>query len=762
MKKKTKQNDWRAWLGLSGIQPSGASHYIKKIWRGYLIFLALLLAFFVSLSAGLLGEMPTFEDLENPRSNLASQIISSDGKVLGTYYIQNRSNIHFSELSPPVIKALIATEDARFQEHAGIDLKALFRVSFGVLTGRHTGGGSTITQQLAKNLFPRGENLSLPAFILRKFKEWVTAVKLERNYTKEEILAMYLNTVDFGSQAFGIKSASNTFFNKEPHQLNTQEAATFVAILNAPTWYSPVRNPARALQRRNLVLSQMERYEYLTQRETDSISALPLDMSQFRLMDHRSGLATYFRELLRGELTKWCAEHYKSDGSPYNIYKDGLKIYTTIHSRMQEYAEQAVAQHMRSELQPAFFRHWKGHKRAPFGNDLTDDEIRKIYDDAMKRSDRYIKMRQAGIAKDSIQRAFETKTRMKVFSWKGEIDTLMSPLDSIRYSFFFLRAGLMSMEPHTGFVRAYVGGIDYRYFKYDHVKIAKRQVGSTFKPFLYTLAMQEGGFSPCTTVPNVPVSFELYDGSIWTPKNSDDAREGQMVTLKWALANSVNYISAFLMKRYSPEAVIKIARKMGVTSEIPAVPSICLGTPEISLYEMTGAFNTFANRGVWVEPLMLTRIEDKSGNVLESYIPRKEEAVSEQTAYLMLELMKGVVQSGTGVRLRYKYKFDNPIAGKTGTTQNQSDGWFIGITPQLTTGIWVGGELRGIRFRSISLGQGASMALPVWAHYMKRVYEDPSLGIRKDDFEKPAGPLNYNLNCTGGDDETSDYQQDEF
>lgn len=762
MKKKTKQNDWRAWLGLSGNQPSGASHYIKKIWRGYLIFLALLLAFFVSLSAGLLGEMPTFEDLENPRSNLASQIISSDGKVLGTYYIQNRSNVHFSELSPPVIKALIATEDARFQEHAGIDLKALFRVSFGVLTGRHTGGGSTITQQLAKNLFPRGENLSLPAFILRKFKEWVTAVKLERNYTKEEILAMYLNTVDFGSQAFGIKSASNTFFNKEPHQLNTQEAATFVAILNAPTWYSPVRNPARALQRRNLVLSQMERYEYLTQRETDSISALPLDMSHFRLMDHRSGLATYFRELLRGELTKWCAEHYKSDGSPYNIYKDGLKIYTTIHSRMQEYAEQAVAQHMRSELQPAFFRHWKGHKRAPFGNDLTDDEIRKIYDDAMKRSDRYIKMRQAGIAKDSIQRAFETKTRMKVFSWKGEIDTLMSPLDSIRYSFFFLRAGLMSMEPHTGFVRAYVGGIDYRYFKYDHVKIAKRQVGSTFKPFLYTLAMQEGGFSPCTTVPNVPVSFELYDGSIWTPKNSDDAREGQMVTLKWALANSVNYISAFLMKRYSPEAVIKIARKMGVTSDIPAVPSICLGTPEISLYEMTGAFNTFANRGVWVEPLMLTRIEDKSGNVLESYIPRKEEAVSEQTAYLMLELMKGVVQSGTGVRLRYKYKFDNPIAGKTGTTQNQSDGWFIGITPQLTTGIWVGGELRGIRFRSISLGQGASMALPVWAHYMKRVYEDPSLGIRKDDFEKPAGPLNYNLNCTGGDDETSAYQQDEF
>jgi len=762
MKKKTKKNIWLDWLGAAEKYPAGASHYIKRMWQGYLVFLALLLLFFALLSAGLLGEMPTFEDLENPRSNLASQIISSDGKVLGTYYIQNRSNIHFSELSPPVIKALIATEDARFQEHAGIDLKALFRVSFGVITGRHTGGGSTITQQLAKNLFPRGENLSLPAFILRKFKEWVTAVKLERNYTKEEILAMYLNTVDFGSQAFGIKSASNTFFNKEPHQLNTQEAATFVAILNAPSWYSPVRNPGRALQRRNLVLAQMERYEYITERELDSISALPLDMTQFRLMDHRSGLATYFRELLRGELTKWCAEHYKSDGSPYNIYKDGLRIYTTIHSKMQEYAEYAVGQHMRTELQPAFFRHWKGHKRAPFGNDLTDDEIKKIYDDAMKRSDRYIKMRQAGISKDSIRKAFDTKTKMKVFSWKGEIDTLLSPMDSIRYSFFFLRAGLMSMEPHSGFVRAYVGGIDYRYFKYDHVKIAKRQVGSTFKPFLYTLAMQEGGFSPCTTVPNVPVTFELYDGSPWTPKNSDDAREGQMVTLKWALANSVNYVSAFLMKRYSPEAVIKIARKMGVTSDIPAVPSICLGTPEISLYEMTGAFNTFANRGVWVEPLMLTRIEDKSGNVLESYVPRKEEAVSEQTAYLMLELMKGVVQSGTGVRLRYKYKYDNPIAGKTGTTQNQSDGWFIGITPHLTTGVWVGGELRGIRFRSISLGQGASMALPVWAHYMQKIYEDLSLGIRKDDFEKPAGPLNYDLNCTGGDDEASAYQQDEF
>ncbi len=758
----SKGNFFKKYFTNQGQYPKEMNFYIKRMWQIYAGLLAVILLFFILLSVGVFGEMPSFEDLENPKSNLASQVISADGKVLGTYYIQNRSNTHFNELSPFLIQALIATEDARFEKHAGIDYKALLRVSAGVLTGRYAGGGSTITQQLAKNLFPRGQNLSTPAFILRKFKEWVTAVKLERNYTKEEILAMYLNTVDFGSNAFGVKSAANTFFSKEPRELNAEESALLIAIVNAPTRYSPIRNPENALKRRNLVLAQMTKHDYLTQHQVDSISQLPIDMSKYRMMDHTSGLATYFREILREELTDWCSKHYKSDGTPYNLYKDGLRIYTTINYHMQEYAEYAVKKHLSEELQPAFFRQMKGQKNAPFSNDLTKKEIDKIYEDAMKRSDRYIRMRQAGISKDSIWKAFQTKIPMKVFSWKGDIDTMMSPMDSIRYSFSFLHAGLMSMETHTGFVRAYVGGIDYRYFKYDHVKMSKRQVGSTFKPFLYTLAMQEGEFNPCSMVPNVPVTFELYDGSLWTPQNSDDAREGQMVPLKWALANSVNYISAFLMKRYSPEAVIKIAQKMGIASEIPAVPSICLGTPEISLYEMTGAFNTFANEGVWVEPIMLTRIEDKNGNVLESFVPRKEEAISQETAYLMVELMKGVVQSGTGVRLRYKYGFDNPIAGKTGTTQNQSDGWFIGLVPQLTTGVWVGGELRSIRFRSITMGQGASMALPIWAHYMKRIYANPSLGIRKDDFERPSSVPPFDFNCATIDEDTSLYQEDEF
>ncbi len=743
--------------------PSDIKDYPRKLWIAYTVLLAAIFLFFIMLSAGLLGDMPTFEDLENPRSNLATQIISADGKVLGTYYIQNRYNAHFSDLSSHLITALIATEDARFLKHPGIDFKATFRVIFGVVTGRHTGGGSTITQQLAKNLFPRGENLSKPAFILRKFKEWVTAIKLERNYTKEEIIAMYFNTVDFGSNSYGIKSAANTFFGKEPSQLTAEEAATLVAIVNAPTRYSPVRNPDNAMRRRNLVLNKMaDHFPAPYQSMEDSLKRLPIDMSHYRVMDHKSGLATYFREILRGQLTDWCSKHYKSDGTPYNLYKDGLKIYTTINSRMQEYAEYAVRKHLSGELQPAFFKHWKGYKNAPFSPELSPTDIQKIMEDAIRRSDRYIRMRQAGISKDSIQKAFRTKTRMKVFSWKGEIDTLMTPVDSIRYSLHFLQAGLLSMESNTGFVRAYVGGIDYRYFQFDHVIMSKRQVGSTFKPFLYTLAMQEGEFGPCSQVPNVPVSFEMDDGTVWTPKNADDAREGQMVTLKWALANSVNYISAFLMKRYSPQAVITIARKMGITSEIPAVPSICLGTPEISLYEMTGAFNTFANKGVWVEPLMITRIEDKNGNLLEAFVPRRQEAINEETAFLMTELLKGVVQSGTGVRLRYKYGFNNPIAGKTGTTQNQSDGWFIGVTPQLTTGVWVGGELRSIRFRSITLGQGASMALPIWAHYMQKVYADPSLGIRKDDFPLPASPIKIDLNCSGKDVESEIYTEEEF
>ncbi|MDO9510322.1 MAG: transglycosylase domain-containing protein [Bacteroidales bacterium] len=756
-KKKKNSNIWqkaRTWFSNGGKYPADIGKSIRKLWIVFAGFLGFIVLLFFAISLGLFGRMPSFEELENPNSNLASEIISAEGKVLGTYYIENRSNVHYHELSPHIIHALIATEDARFEDHSGIDMKAMFRVAFGLFTGSGKGGGSTITQQLAKNLFPRGENLSKLSLILRKFKEWVTAVKLERNYSKEEILSMYLNTVDFGSQSFGIKAAANTFFGKSPDSLNIQEAALFIAVLNAPTRYSPVRNPERALLRRNIVISQMANYDYITEEVADSVMKLPLDMSKYRLMDHKSGLATYLRELLRIELKGWCENHFKPDGTPYNLYKDGLKIYTTINYTLQEYAEAAVKEHMAKDLQPAFFKHWKGQKRAPFNNMLSGDEVDKIMNDAMRRSDRYIGMRNSGVSKDSIKRAFNTLTQMKVFSYKGERDTVMTPMDSIRYSFFYLHAGLMSMEPQTGFVKAYVGGIDYNYFKYDHVKMSKRQVGSTFKPFLYTLAMQEGEFSPCSEVPNIPVSFDMPSGDVWTPQNSDDAREGQMVTLKWALANSVNYVSAYLMKKYSPEAVIKVAQKMGISSDIPAVPSICLGTPDISLYEMVGAFNTFANKGVYVEPIMLTRIEDKNGNVIERFTPRRDEAMSEETAFLMLELMKGVVESGTGIRLRYRYGFDNPIAGKTGTTQNQSDGWFIGITPHLTTGIWVGGEVRSIHFRTITLGQGASMALPIWALYMRKVYANPSLKIPKDDFIRPAKPLSINLNCSGRDDET--------
>jgi penicillin-binding protein 1A len=736
---------------------------VKQMWLIYAAFLVFIVVFFAAVSWGVFGPMPSFEELENPKSKLASEIISVDGKVLGTYYIENRSNVRYSDLSPALIEALVSTEDARFYDHSGIDMRAMFRVAAGVFTGGK-GGGSTLTQQLAKNLFPRGENLNFVGLVFRKFKEWVLAVKLERNYTKEELLAMYLNTIDFGSQAFGIKSGAQTFFGKKPSELTAEEAALFVAILNAPSWYSPVRHPDRALERRNLVLNQMNKYGYIDEVVLDSLKQIPLDMSKYGRMDHTQGLATYLRELLRNELKDWCNTHFKSDGSPYNIYKDGLKIYTTIDSRMQEYAEYAVRKHMKEELQPAFFKHWKGAKNAPFSRDLSKAEINKIYDDAMKRSDRYIRMRQAGMSKDSIRKAFQTPVEMRVFSYKGEIDTVMSPMDSIRYHMFYLHAGLISIDSRTGAVRAYVGGIDYKYFQYDHVKMSQRQVGSTFKPFLYALAMQEGEYSPCSKVPNIPVVFDLPEGGTWAPRNSDDKREGEMVTLKWALANSVNYISAYLMKRYQPDAVIKMARKMGITADIPSVPSICLGTPDISPYEMTAAFNTFANKGVYVEPVMITRIEDKSGNVIERFTSRKEEAMSEETAYLMLDLMKGVVNSGTGVRIRYKYKIEYPVAGKTGTTQNNSDGWFIGITPDLTTGVWVGGEVRSIHFRSITLGQGASMALPIWAYYMQKVYADQRLGVSKEDFELPRVPLSVDLNCSGADDESveQNFDLDEF
>lgn len=720
--------------------------FLKWFWIVYFSILGLILILFTSISFGWIGFMPSFEELENPKSNLASEIISADQQLLGKYYFENRSNIQYSELSPDLINALISTEDIRFEEHSGVDGKALIRVMLGVVTFSHKGGGSTITQQLAKNLFPRKANRNIFETLIIKFKEWVTATKLERNYSKNEIIAMYFNTVPFGSQTFGVKSASKTFFNKIPIEINKEEAALLVGILKAPTWYSPVRNPERAMQRRDVVLNQMRKYEFISTEEYDSLKVIPLDMSDFRMQDHNTGLATYFREYLRSYLKDWCNTHFKTDGSPYNIYKDGLKIHTTINSKMQQYAEAAMREHLGKDLQPAFYKHWKGRKNAPFDHNLKTKQIESIIVQAMHRSNRYRSLRKTGMPADSIIIIFNTPTEMTLFSWNGDVDTLISPLDSIRYYKFFLLAGMMSIEPQTAYVRAYVGGIDYRYFKYDHVKVGKRQVGSIFKPFLYTLAMQEGGYSPCSKVPNVPVSFELYDGSLWTPRNSSDEKEGEMVTLKWALANSVNYISAFLMKQYSPTAVIQMARKMGVTSNFDTVPSICLGTPDISLYEMVGALNTFVNKGVYKEPIFITRIEDKNGNIIEKFIPYQQEAMSEETAYLMLELLKGVVNKGTGIRLRYKYKFTQEIAGKTGTTQNQSDGWFIGITPDLVTGIWVGAEDRSVHFRSISQGQGANMALPIWALYMKEIYGDSTLNISQEGFEKPQFRLEES-NC---------------
>ena len=742
-------------------QQNGGSKAIRNLWIVFGSFLLLIILFFFCVAKGVFGTMPTFDELENPRTNLATEIISADGKVLGTYHIENRSNVRYAELSHYMPEALISIEDERFTEHSGIDERALFRVAFGVLTGRKKGGGSTITQQLAKNLFPRGENLSKPKLVLRKFQEWITATKLEHNYSKEEIIAMYLNTVAFGHNAFGIRSAASTFFDKKPSEMNIEECALMAGVVNAPTRFSPVRNPNNALNRRNLVLKKMAENGYITDAECDSISQIPIDMSHFSVRDHNSGQATYFREFLRGELNDWAKNTTRADGQPYNIYRDGLRIYTTIDSRMQRYAEEAVREFMGGELQPMFYKHWKGQKNAPFSN-VTADEIDHILETSMKRSDRYRILKNAGMPMDSIKAEFDRPVPMTIFSWDGPIDTVMSPMDSIRYYKWFLQASLISIESHTGHVKAYVGGLDYRFFKYDHVTQARRQVGSTFKPFLYSLAMQEGEYTPCTKIPNIQYNIQLEDGKIWSPGNSG-GRVGEEITLKYALAQSNNWISAYLMNQFGPNAVIAQARRMGVESPIDAVPAICLGVCDLKLIEMVGAMSTFANQGVYIKPMFITRIEDKNGNVIQRFSPEESEAMSELTAYKMIELMKGVVQSGTGIRLRSLYGFNNPIAGKTGTTQKNSDGYFMGITPDLTTGVWVGAEDRSVHFRSTKLGQGSHTALPIWALYMKKVYADKSLGISKGDFTKPNIPgVDLNFDCNRYDDEESIEYIDEF
>ena len=720
--------------------------FFIRFWSVFAIFLLCIVAFFASIEYEAFGPMPSFEELENPNSLLASEVYSADGILLGKYYFENRSNIHYSDLSPCLIKALIATEDVRFYEHSGVDIRALGRALKGIGTGDKKGGASTITQQLVKNLFPRGK-LSKTQLIIRKFQEWVTAIKVERSYTKEEIIAMYFNTMDFGSQSFGIKSAARTFFQKEPIDLNMEESALLVGVLNAPTRYSPVQNPEKSLQRRNVVLSQMKRYNFITEQVRDSLQQLPIDISSYTIQDQNAGLAPYFREYLRMELRKWCDSHTKADGTNYNIYKDGLKIYTTIDSRMQRYAEEAVREWLGQELQPAFSNHWKNMPNAPFTY-LSNAEKEKLYERSMKSTDRYRNMKAEGSTEQQIDSAFNTPVRMKVFSWNDPIDTVMSPMDSIKYYYFFLRSGLMAMEPHTGYVKAYVGGPDYRFFKYDQVKYAARQVGSTFKPFVYTIAMQEKGYIPCSEIAKIQPSIELYDGSFWTPQNANKDKIGEMVTLRWALANSDNWISAHLMKEISPQSVINLIRKMGITSPIDPVVSICLGAAEITLCEMVGAFNTYPSQGIYVEPIFVKRIEDKYGNVLENFVPNRVETMSEETAYTMLRTMQGVVEGGTSSRLRYKYQLLMPIAGKTGTTNNHSDGWFIGMSPYLTAGVWTGGEYRSIHFRSITYGQGAHMALPIWARFMQKVYDDPTINMPKDDFLKPASGFEVNFDCS--------------
>ncbi|MFM9008706.1 MAG: penicillin-binding protein 1A [Bacteroidota bacterium] len=718
-------------------RPNDERKYIRALWLvvlGPAAFLFLLVSF---TALGLFGSLPTFEELENPNSSLASEVYSADLKTLGKYYVQNRVNIHYKDLSPNLINALKATEDVRFEEHSGVDIKGLFRVFVKtIILQQDAGGGSTITQQLAKNLFPR-EDMNKLRLVLRKLKEWIIAVKLERNYTKQEILAMYLNTVEFGNNAFGIKSAATTYFNKQPSELNVEESALLIGMLQAPSRYNPVRNPENATTRRNTVISQLAKYDFITDAQRDSISAIPIQLD-FRQESHTEGLAQYFREELRLELIKWCKEHTKADGTPYNLYRDGLRIYTTIDTRMQRYAEEAVVEQFR-DLQKTFFDHWKGRE-------AWEDQP-QIIDEGVKKSERYRRLKSAGASEAEIRKAFDKKIRMRVFTWKGERDTLMSPRDSVKHYKMFYQTGFMAVEPQSGYVRAWVGGIDYGHFKYDHVRAGRRQVGSTFKPFLYTLAMQEG-YSPCYEVPNVPVSITTDDGQVWTPSNSD-GEYGGMMSLKEALANSINCISAYLMKQFGPDAVIQIARKMGITSPLDPYPSIALGTADISVYEMVGAYATFANKGVYTQPQYILRIEDKNGIVLQEFVPRKVEAISEETAYLMLNLLQGVTQYGTGLRLRgSKYGFTNPIAGKTGTTQNNSDGWFVGITPELVAGAWAGCEDRAIHFRSTQLGQGANTALPVWGLFMKKVFADPALQYSKGEFEKPEKPLGVELDCS--------------
>lgn len=760
---------------------SSEKKYLKYFWIIILTPISLGLLIIILTAMGWLGFMPTIEDLQNPSRDLASEVISEDGKILGTFYLnENRNPVEYKDLSPFLVQALIAREDHRFSKHSGIDGVALFRVAVRTVLMRNTGqgGGSTITQQLAKNLFPRDTTeyrfgaVRNVVTAMRKFKEWVIAVKLEKNYTKDEIITMYLNTVPFSGDAFGIKAASRAFFNKSADSLKIEEAALLIGLLQAPSKFNPVRNPERSQLRRNSVLQKMFEHDYITESQYDSLVTIPVKV-KYNSQGHNAGKATYFREKLRYIMTRpkpdksrygsfqsffedsiewennplygWCNKNKKPDGSPYNLYTDGLKIYSSINYRMQEYAEEAVKQHLKESIQPAFDKEKKGKKKAPFSNNLTDADIENIMKSAMRRTPRYRSLKNEGYSESEIMNNFKTKTEMTIFTWNGEKDTTMSPWDSIRYYKQLLRASFMAMDPHTGHIKAWVGGPDSKYFVYDGVKSQKRQVGSTIKPFLYTLAMQMG-FKPCDKVWNVPVTFRDND-TTWTPKNSGETKyDGKQVTLKWGLSNSVNNISAYLIQQFNPALVVDIIEKMGVKSRIDPVPSIFLGTSDISLFEMVGAYSTFANKGVYTEPILVSRIEDKNGNVIAVFQPQKVEAISEHTSYLMLNLMQSVITGGTGSRLRYRYNLMNELAGKTGTSQNHSDGWFMGISPDLVAGSWVGGEDRAIHFEYLGEGQAAATALPIYGLFMQKVYADKSINLTQAPFERPVN-FNVDMNC---------------
>lgn len=711
------------------------SSFNKSFWKlviGFVIFIALIITV---TGFGLFGDLPSFRDLENPKSNQASVIYTIDKVELGNYFVQNRSNIRYQDISPNVINALIATEDVRFKDHSGIDFKRTFSIVFYNLIGKKQ-GASTITQQLALNLFSEeGRAKSAWKRIPQKLKELIVAIKLERNYTKEEIITMYLNTVDFGNNSFGIKAAARTYFSTTPSKLSPAQAATLVGILKGVTLYSPTRNPDRSLARRNLILSKMVDEEFLTEEEYQLAKTPDLAL-QFRPTNHNEGLATYFRTILKQDIQKTFEDLSisKADGTPYDLDRDGLRVYTTINSKMQKYAEEAQRTYMK-DLQQQFNRHWKGMN--PFkGNEA-------LLTQGMRRSDRYINLKESGKTETEIKEDFNTPVKMEIFSWRGNIDTTMTPMDSIKYYKMFLRNSMMAMDPSNGEVRAWVGGIDFEHFKYDQVKMGTRQVGSTAKPFTYAVGI-DNGYSPCYQVNNVPYTVTGF-GEPWTPRGFNSIPG--YLPLRKALANSQNYITAWVMQQVGPTAVSTLIKRMGITTPVPPYPSIALGSFEASVYDMVGAYGTFVNHGVWTEPIYLTRVEDKNGNVLYERKPKVVQALSEQTAYVMTYMLKGVVEEGTGVRMRYKYGLNNPIGGKTGTTNDNSDGWFMGITPQLVGGVWTGCEDRAIHFRSTNLGEGANTALPIFALFLKKVYADNSLGIKKGDFTPPKGGNTITLDC---------------